>query len=112
MTVTRYVLAACLSLCASHAGAVGMTGNDLLNYCQSQPGDPQLTYCIGYVVGVFDVFELNSITCPPNGVTNGQKVEIVKKFLKTNPEMTHALAPTLMLDAASQAFPCHPKDRR
>ncbi len=114
MIVTRYVVAACLSLCASPVGAVGMTGNDLLNNCRHESNDPKsmasTLYCVGYIEGVFDAFELNSITCPPNGVTNGQKVEIVLKVLKTHPEMTHKLAPTLMIDAASQAFPCHSKD--
>ena len=68
-----------------------MPGNELVQlmkqYENKSGSDPVAnTYdsgeYLGYVLGVFDYLSVSGVFCPPNGVTVGQAVNIVSKFLK------------------------------
>jgi len=63
----------------------------------------------GFIYGVYDAYELNDLTCPGDGVTKGQVLAVVAKFLKANPERWNEPAFYLVKDALKGAFPCPAK---
>lgn len=72
-----------LSLVFFTSVASALTGNELKEGLEQQS-----TYTTGYAHGVMSL----SGACIPKGVTNGQGVEIVKKYLNENPEKLHYTA--------------------
>lgn len=68
-------------------------------------------FAIGYVSGVADSDNVTvSIDyrkiCIPNGVTNGQIVDVVFKFLDAKPEIRHLSAAYLSREAMRNAWTC------
>ena len=47
-----------------------------------------------------------AICLPPNGVTGGQAIRIVAKYLENNPKQLHFPSALLTSIALSDAFPC------
>ena len=45
--------------------------------------------------------------CLPNGVTNGQLLEMTKKYLEDHPEQLHFIASSFLLEMIGEAFPCN-----
>lgn len=105
-------------------------GNSLLNFCNyelqlydgveiSAADQVKAGFCTGFITGVGDLnTTLNEIQkdknagfvgspCMPTGVTTGQVVRVVVKFLKDNPENLHMPAAALTIGAIRKAFPCH-----
>ena len=101
--VTITALAMLLGSPNSYAGF--KTGNKLVENCE--PDDATFTdgECYGYVFGVFDVMQDVKV-CEPVGVTGKQLTEIVRKYLKENPENLHLNAAFLVTLALSEVFPC------
>lgn len=109
------VLAA--SLVAGTAHAKGASGNDLHGWCNEAA---TLSICAAYVAGVmgghqatlvatsksYQEYMASQIVCTPEGVNNGQVVDIVKKYLTANPEKRHQDAGDLVLASIYLAFPC------
>jgi hypothetical protein len=60
---------------------------------------------IGYIVGVVDTSD-NVLFCTPDNVKIGQLIDIVKKYLRDNPEKRHRPASDLVIDSLSSVFPC------
>jgi hypothetical protein len=58
------------------------------------------------VIGISDRIN-GEVACIPDGVTSGQAVSIVKKYLKENPEELHYTAQSLVAFALIKAFPCN-----
>lgn len=92
------------------------TGNDLLGACQSPRASGPSWMCLGFVLGAKDAMRLNAITsrdalrfCMPAGVTNGQILAIVIKYVESVPEYRHQNASSLILVALLRAFPCPAK---
>jgi hypothetical protein len=77
-------------------------GNQLLDFMNGK-ADMQEGFAYGYIVGI------SRITCRPNGVTNGQMYDIVKKYLIQNPQFRHETMGSLVFDALNEAFPCNKK---
>jgi hypothetical protein len=67
-----------------------ITGNDMVQM-----------YALGYVFGMSEL-----IPCISGEITNGQLVDVVKKYLEQNPETRHLHRSTLVFRALSGAFPC------
>ena len=71
-------------------------------------------HCIGYITGILDgiplVFairpESRFFCSPTGGISAGQQVRIVVKYLEDNPEKLHDSARMQALLALAQAFPC------
>ena len=63
----------------------------------------------GFILGVCDAYSLNELICLGNGVTKGQILAIVAKFLKANPERWNEPAFFLVVAALKGAFPCSAK---
>jgi hypothetical protein len=91
------------------AQAQGMTGNDLWNERQQNPG---IFY--GYVGGVADGMMLAwgldnkpQLFCFPEGrVTHREVGDIVANYLLQHPEWRYQSSTPLVLAALSTAFPC------
>jgi hypothetical protein len=65
---------------------------------------------VGFIVGVADVYTRNTI-CPPQAVTVGQMVEIVKLYFRAIPHRLHEFAEPLVEEALRKAFPCQQRQQ-
>lgn len=88
------------------------TGNGMLSFCKAKQSD---TYwlCAGRVEGLTFGLDIgtNGTTgkrffCIPPGVTNGQKIDVVIKYLEDNPSTRHAPWEPLVMLAITAAWPC------
>jgi len=103
------------------------TGNDLYGMCTSS-GEPFMD-CIGYVRGVLDAGDYEGDAqglikelqqgiyspgstiggwrwCEPKGMTLGQAVDVVTKYLRDNPQLRHHGGALLIVKAMHEAWPC------
>jgi hypothetical protein len=90
-------------------------GNHLLMQCQAvvdtadKPNwrDVHEAWNVGFCLGLAQGIPYGSpLVCPPAGVTNGQSVRVVVKFLNDNPEKLNLDEDELVTLALSKAFPC------
>ena len=94
-------------------------GNEFRVTCRAAaPGDPDPSFahgmCLEYVVGVSDGIRLVATIaqpdrpyCLPDGVTNGQILDVVIHFTEDHPEIRHYQVRELVLYSLIKAFPCH-----
>jgi len=88
------------------------SGNAFLRICQ--PRDEKRAFtrgvCSGYVIGVADGVAMltadSPYFCSSANVENGQKYDVVVKYIKEHPEKAHLQTPHLIVDAMIDAFPC------
>lgn len=94
-------LGACLS-----GNAWSATGNDLMQWGANGTNGSGFVdgVYMGYISGVADLSN-GILFCAPTGVTNGQNVAVVTKFLKANPEKWTEQAASLIVQALSKAYP-------
>lgn len=109
------LLAALLILTCAASEAHAATGNELAMWCREDGnGTFHSGLCSGYISGVIEwqatlkASGMHSLEgfCFPDRVTNGQTVDVVKKYLKDNPDKTHWGASALTFNALVGAFPC------
>lgn len=86
------------------------TGNDLyaLIECRTTApcdGDKVLGFTVGYIDGVADVLMLEGKIRSGGGITTGQLVDIVEKWLKEHPELRDRRAATCIAHALVEALP-------
>jgi len=98
-----------LSLACSSAHAGFIDGNQLQQWSTGS-GDVGANLVgaslfSGYVSGVVDTGD-DVLFCTSNGVTLGQCVAVVMKYLENNPEKWNLAAPALVIGAMQQTFPC------
>jgi len=60
-------------------------------------------YCRGIVEGVGAA---SPLICPAEGVTLGQEIRVVSKFLQDHPEKLNLRGTKLAEESLAQAFPC------
>lgn len=94
------------------------TGSELLEYCRvaNEPDFSDVVQagkCHGWIRGASDMhnilFALNGFEpqfCFPEGVTAGQMIAVVVKYLEENPAQLRRPAGPLTLNALVEAFPC------
>lgn len=92
------------------------SGTTLLAYCtESAKADLdtgvsvnwyQAGFCSGYVNGVWNTSDK---FCDPKGITLGQVVRVVLKYLNDHPERLHEHEAELVVDALRAAWPCKRK---
>jgi hypothetical protein len=88
-----------LLLLSSTAWAV--TGNQLKQWSVSHEG-----LFGGYIMGVVETLDAG-VFCQPEGVTNGQQWDVVKKYIDDKPEELHHLGSIIVITALKKAFPCN-----
>jgi hypothetical protein len=115
--ITYAALAIALVLIApSPARAVGMTGNELLTYCEDSRNH---LFCRGYIGGIADIMQHltandpngtnardNLTWCPDDGVTASQLADMVRRRLRDEPEFRHHRAYMLVTIYLGLTFPC------
>jgi hypothetical protein len=131
MTAIRLLVLVTLFLAATpfvHATATTFDGNELLSKCeaaerwvthQGTDDDPANgSYCLGFIDGVMllatdttvrlvDSDHRSSLPCAPaEGLTTGQAMRVVLKYLNSHPETLHKSAQLLVVLALREAFPC------
>jgi hypothetical protein len=92
-------------------------GNRFLAICGDVPDMVHLTdmgfACVTYVGGLADGIAMfadkgsvQEMYCSPSGVTHGQTVRLLVKYIKDHPEKSQETTRLLMLEALVAAFPC------
>jgi hypothetical protein len=85
------------------------TGGDLRR-ALSEPAGLRSGVAFGYIQGVVNSMELlypdQSPSCSPDGMTVGQMVDVVKRYLHNHPQTGHEPAVIVIATAAREAFPC------
>jgi hypothetical protein len=95
------------------------SGNRFFAICGDVPGMAHLTdmgfACVTYVGGLTDGIamfadkgSIQEMYCAPSGVTHGQAVRLLVKYIKDHPEKSQEETRMLMLSALVAAFPCPP----
>jgi Rap1a immunity proteins len=106
-----YFYVAALLLVAVPAIALdNLTGNDL-NMLYDKSVGKALSYTRGffdgYTAGVENTNTVLEVkVCIPQGVTNKNIYDVVRKYLVEHPEELHQPAPTLIMKAIQNAWPC------
>ena len=109
--MTRYALliGAALAALLAPAEAGFVDGNKLQRDC-SGVFNVLDSSCAAYVSAVADVLATAPVArhraCLPNGVTLGQTVDVVKRWLNDNPQLRHLPGPEVVATALEGAFPC------
>jgi hypothetical protein len=67
--------------------------------------------CAGFVYGFGQAMAAGEHICPPKGVTTGQSVAVVVKYIEARPERMHESFGKLVLEALIVAWPCKAKDK-
>lgn len=93
----------CLSL---HAHAEFFDGNKLLARIKGDTYD--YANAIGYVIGVADMMR-NIAHCPPDNITAGQILDMVKQHLEDNPSTRHFTGDQHVVYVLKKAWPCAKK---
>jgi len=107
------------------AAPVTLDGNTLLPQCEAAvkmangvtARNTDASYCLGFVNGIMVMAydwqasakqsKLTFLPCLPlDGMTSGQALRIVTKYLKAHPEKLHRDAHILVVEALTEAFPC------
>lgn len=89
---------------ATSAQAEFMTGNELLQYADSND-DMKWGIAMGYVLGAADS-SMGDTHCTPENVTAGQVMQIVVDKLRENPKHRHHSADIFVSAALATTWPC------
>ena len=111
----RALLTLALMLMSISSHAYFRDGNTLLRQLESDNAAERVS-AMGYVSGAFDMINEVDILinreskrylfCQPDNITLGQIVDIVKAYLRSNPEIRHKPAAELVMGALRRSFPC------
>ena len=97
------------------AQAEGLDGNFLFSSCNDPAESFTQGWCVGLISGTAAMIDLENMeqgathywkSCRPKGSTNGQLLDVVKKYLTEFPEKRHLNGTMLILIAFGRAFPC------
>lgn len=131
MNIRSSMLGVVMMSSACIAAASPSDGNELLMSCKRFlkviDGTPQFDnddfksgQCIGRVSGIKATMHMytdaegspNDLrACFPSGVTDGQAVRVVVKFLEDNPRILNSNSNTITMVALQSAFPCNNKSK-
>ena len=115
---TRYAVAVAAILSCLLVGAAKAdftSGNFLWDACQAdEQKDPARSiFCTSYILGAGETFQALQVAkqiryyCVPDKVENGQVIDVVKLYLRDHPENRQYSAPTLVMIALKEKFPCN-----
>lgn len=102
----------------AHAFSAFDDGNDLFRICVEAETETDtglkymhLSECRGYIVGVSDQMEMTraemdrpACMASGKGITKGQVVDVVVKYLKDHPEERHLAGSFIVVKAVESAF--------
>jgi len=106
---TIAILGLLSSFLIGRANAATVSGNELWASCQ----DPnKLQFCYGYIIGTAQTYSITRpmktqpFFCIPPEVQNEQVLDIATSYLREHPEKRQWPAPTLVIFALGEKFPC------
>ena len=102
--IKKAVVAAAL-LMAIAAPSFAATGNDLIADSNSEDNWDRGN-SLGYMAGVSDSLVGIGVVCPGDNWTYGQAFDIVKNYIKANPETRNSHAAILITESLIVAWPC------
>jgi hypothetical protein len=125
MDAMRLILAVILSAAVTlppqkvRAQVATINGNEIYADCSGSNTRPPTEQwllagtCLGYVTAISDALASgNSVNgfkaCVPNNADMNQVMNIVKNFIRDQPERRHLVAAGLVAEALGHAFPCRP----
>ena len=85
-------------------GCKGLLGRDLTTTSKNMLTWKN-TLCLAYIQGLLYAGGGNHF-CQPNGVTHGQAVAVVVKYIEARPERMHENFGLLAIEALTKAWPC------
>lgn len=94
---------------AGAAHAEFKDGNKLLSQIRGDSHD--YVNAVGYVTGVADALR-SVIHCPPENVTAGQIVDMVKRHLENSPELRHMTGDAHISFVLRRAWPCATEQKK
>lgn len=99
----KLLLIGLLLSCSAHAqqSSILYTGQDLYTRMTSSPA-----LANGYIAGVADALSGVTVCIPPNTVTLGQMVDMVKQSLERVPSERHLAADVYVSVTLSNRWPC------
>jgi hypothetical protein len=90
-----------------------VNGNRLFKVCSATQNDFRYLECVSYITGVVDGTVAYAVDlgrpladCPPQGVRTVQLTDVVRHYLKANPEKRHEQAASLVIASVTGAFHC------
>ena len=86
-----------------------VTGHRLFNWCRSEQASPLWMLCLGYVAGVADRMAQDGGDgnyCPPEGLSDEDKRDLVVAYLDENDARRRESALTLIVEGLRRAHPC------
>jgi hypothetical protein len=101
----------CMLLMMTKAAAGGSfeNGNKLYELCSDSTNPLHFGQCVGYIEGAYDAvnaFDTAPGMCVPPSASIRQIVEITVDYLRANLNQRQYSAPSLVVDALGEAFPC------
>lgn len=107
MRLTLSALLIASSVSSYSSAATYFSGNTINEWMESEAKGQRYStsLLLGYVAGVVDATD-TILFCLPSGVTAGQSVAIVKKYVKEHPEHWNSSGSAIVATALSGAFPC------
>jgi hypothetical protein len=103
----RRMIICCAMMLLSAAPAMAVTGSVLKQYADLGENGSNVVAkerLAGYVAAIVDNYE--PLLCIPEGTTDEQVIEVVKKYLNEHPEQLHRNASIPVVKALGRAFPC------
>jgi|SRR5271170_2702998 len=120
MAMTLLIVLVIVSTANAQVTKQDFSGISNLSYCKgpassldySTPGAAFDTllhsgYCKGIAEGALRALKFSDTTCVPPGVTNGQALLVVVRYMEQHPELLHLDLAVLAADALHTAFACH-----
>lgn len=115
LTIDRIAFAAALIAVAVPTSAQRSdqdTGNDLLARCEGDLMSVTGGSCMGQVIGAMNAIGFAQalggpdLICRPARTTNGQAIDVVRKWLRENPGRRHLESTVVIVLALSETWPC------
>jgi hypothetical protein len=103
----RLTMLCCTAMLLFTVPGMAVTGNELKQYAdlgEKASNVAAKERLAGYVIAIVDNYE--SLLCIPEGTTDDQVIEVVKKYLNEHPEQLHRNASIPVVKALGRAFPC------
>ena len=66
----------------------------------------QAGYCKGLVRGLHVLSQAFKVMCPPEGVRQGQSIQVIVGYINAHPERMQARFELLAMDAFREEWPC------
>lgn len=81
-------------------------GAQLYQACTAAADSQNMSFCIGYVMGVSDSLQGLKLTCSPKDITAQQVIDLVVDYLRSHANAQQYVAAQEVTLALVKAFPC------